>query len=197
MDILSATVMLFLIMDPLGNLPIFASILRHIDPKKRRRVLIRELLISLGIMLIFLYAGEAMLGFLGLRTESVSIAGGIILFLIAIRMIFPQPGGVVGLAAGEEPFIVPLAIPLMAGPSILATLILLAHTDSSRMTDWTIALIISWGLSAIILLFNGLFTKVLGEKGLSAVERLMGMVLVMISVQMFLDGIAKYLGTTA
>ncbi|MGS0728905.1 MarC family protein, partial [Shewanella sp. 0m-11] len=137
MDTFSAAVMLFLIMDPLGNLPIFASILRHIEPKKRRGVLIRELLFALVIMMLFLFAGEAILNFLNLRTESVSIAGGIILFLIAIRMIFPQPGGVVGLAAGEEPFIVPMAIPLMAGPSVLAALILLAHTDNERMLDWT------------------------------------------------------------
>ncbi|QYK12859.1 YhgN family NAAT transporter [Shewanella rhizosphaerae] len=193
MDIFSAAVMLFLIMDPLGNLPIFASILRHIEPKKRRKVLVRELIFALIIMLLFLFAGEAILSFLNLRSESVSIAGGIILFLIAIRMIFPQPGGVVGLAAGEEPFIVPMAIPLMAGPSVLAALILLAHTDSSRMMDWTIALFAAWVASAVILLFYKLFTKLLGEKGLTAVERLMGMVLVMISVQMFLDGVAKYI----
>ncbi len=197
MDIFSATVMLFLIMDPLGNLPIFASILRHIDPAKRRKVLIRELFFALAIMMLFLYAGEAMLTFLNLRPESVSIAGGIILFLIAIRMIFPQPGGVVGLAAGEEPFIVPMAIPLMAGPSILATLILLAHTDSSRMGDWTIALVLSWAASAVILMFYQLFTRLLGEKGLTAVERLMGMVLVMISVQMLLDGLSDYFNKMA
>jgi multiple antibiotic resistance protein len=197
MDIFSAAVMLFLIMDPLGNLPIFASILRHIDPKKRRRVLIRELLFALIIMLSFLYAGEAILNFLNLRSESVSIAGGIILFLIAIKMIFPSPGGVAGLAAGEEPFIVPMAIPLMAGPSILAALILLAHTDSSRMIDWTIALVSAWALSAFILMFYKLFTRILGEKGLTAVERLMGMVLVMISVQMLLDGISNYISHTA
>jgi multiple antibiotic resistance protein len=196
MDIFSAAVMLFLIMDTLGNLPIFASILRHIDPKKRRKVLIRELLFALFIMLSFLYAGEAILNFLNLRSESVSIAGGIILFLIAIKMIFPSPGGVAGLAAGEEPFIVPMAIPLMAGPSILAALILLAHTDSSRMTDWTIALVSAWGMSAVILMFYKLFTRILGEKGLIAVERLMGMVLVMISVQMLLDGISNYINST-
>ncbi|MDF0533443.1 YhgN family NAAT transporter [Shewanella yunxiaonensis] len=195
MDILSAAVMLFLIMDPLGNLPVFASILRHIDPKKRRHVLVRELVFALVIMLMFLYAGEAILNFLNLRSESVSIAGGIILFLIAIRMIFPQPGGIVGLAAGEEPFIVPMAIPLMAGPSILAALILLAHTDSSKMLEWTVALVSAWAVSAFILLFYKVFNKILGDKGLTAVERLMGMVLVMISVQMFLDGIARYLSS--
>ncbi|MGL4475059.1 MAG: YhgN family NAAT transporter [Shewanella sp.] len=195
METWSAAVMLFLIMDPLGNLPIFASILRHIEPKKRRRVLVRELLISLVIMMMFLFAGESILNFLNLRSESVSIAGGIILFLIAIKMIFPQPGGVTGLAAGEEPFIVPMAIPLMAGPSILAALILLAHTDPHRMVDWTLALTSAWALSAVILMFHQVFTRVLGEKGLTAMERLMGMVLVMLSVQMFLDGVGSYLAT--
>ena len=193
MDILSAAVMLFLIMDPLGNLPIFASILRHIDPKKRRRVLIRELIFALLIMLMFLFAGESILNFLNLRSESVSIAGGIILFLIALKMIFPQPGGITGLPAGEEPFIVPMAIPLMAGPSILAALILLAHTDPHRMGHWTIALVSAWAASSFILMFYKTFNRILGDKGLIAVERLMGMVLVMISVQMFLDGVARYL----
>ncbi|KFZ35961.1 membrane protein [Shewanella mangrovi] len=193
MDILSAAVMLFLIMDPLGNLPVFASILRHIDPKKRRKVLIRELIFALIIMLMFLYAGEAILNFLSLRSESVSIAGGIILFLIALKMIFPQPGGIAGLPAGEEPFIVPMAIPLMAGPSILAALILLAHTGPNRMFEWTLALISAWAVSSFILMFYKAFNRILGDKGLTAVERLMGMVLVMISVQMLLDGVAKYL----
>ena len=120
-EMIAATVLLFLIMDPLGNLPIFMSVLKHLEPKRRRVVLIRELLIALILMLIFLFAGEKILAFLNLRTETVSISGGIILFLIAIKMIFPTPeSNVTGLSAGEEPFLVPLAIPLVAGPSILA-----------------------------------------------------------------------------
>ncbi len=87
----------------------------------------------------------------------------------------------------------PLAIPLIAGPSVLAALLLLAHTDPDKMLDWTVALLLSWGVSAAILMFSGLFHRLLGERGLVALERLMGMVLVMISVQMFLDGIAQYL----
>ncbi|RUO81119.1 hypothetical protein CWI84_03135 [Idiomarina tyrosinivorans] len=196
MDTWSAAVTLFLIMDPLGNLPIFLSILRNIDAKRRRIVLIRELVIALAIMLLFLYAGTSILGFLNLKQEAVSIAGGIILFIIALRMIFPQPGGVIGLAMGEEPFIVPLAIPLISGPSILAALLLLSNQSPGRMLDWTIALIGAWALSASILLFSNLFHRLLGERGITAMERLMGMVLVMISVQMFLDGIASYLQHT-
>lgn len=192
MEILSAAAMLFLIMDPLGNLPIFMSILKQVDPKRRRKILIRELVIALGIMLLFLYAGQHILSFLQLEQESVSIAGGIILFLIAIRMIFPAPGGVVGLAEGEEPLIVPMAIPLVAGPSILAALLLMAHQEPLRMLDWTLALFLAWLPTTIILLFSQSFHRWLGERGLTAMERLMGMILVMISVQMFLDGISDY-----
>lgn len=196
MDTFSAAVMLFLIMDPLGNLPVFLSILRHVDPKRRRKVMLRELLFSLVIMMGFLFAGQQILSFLNLRQEAVSIAGGIILFLIAIKMIFPSPGGVTGLAAGEEPFLVPMAIPMIAGPSILASLLLLANQEPTRMVDWSLALLMAWGTSAVILMFYELFNKLLGERGLTAVERLMGMLLVMISVQMLLDGVHHYLAVT-
>lgn len=192
MDIWSAAITLFLIMDPLGNLPVFMSVLKSIEPKRRRIVLARELIFSLIIMLIFLYSGQAVLSFLSVKQETVSIAGGIILFLIALKMIFPQPGGVTGLAPGEEPFIVPLAIPMVAGPSILAALILLANQDHSRMLDWTIALGLAWFISAGILMFSSLFHKLLGERGLIAIERLMGMILIMISIQMLLDGVGQY-----
>ncbi len=196
MDTFSAAVMLFLIMDPLGNLPVFLSILRHLDPKRRRKVMMRELLFSLAIMMAFLLAGQQILDFLNLRQEAVSIAGGIILFLIAIKMIFPSEGGVTGLAAGEEPFLVPMAIPMIAGPSILASLLLLANQEPTRMVDWSLALLMAWGASAVILMFYELFNKLLGERGLTAVERLMGMLLVMISVQMLLDGVHHYLAVT-
>ena len=192
METWSAAITLFLIMDPLGNLPIFMSVLKSIEPKRRRIVLARELIFSLIIMMVFLYSGQAVLNFLSVKQETVSIAGGIILFLIALRMIFPQPGGVTGLAPGEEPFIVPLAIPMVAGPSILAALILLANQDHSRMLDWTVALGAAWLISATILMFSTTLHKILGERGLTAIERLMGMILIMISIQMFLDGLGQY-----
>ncbi|MDN3652459.1 YhgN family NAAT transporter [Thalassotalea ponticola] len=194
MDMITAAVTLFLIMDPLGNLPIFISVLKGIEKKRQRIIVVRELILALGIMLLFLYGGQKVLDLLHLRQESVSIAGGIILFLIAIKMIFPSHGSVSGLPEGEEPFLVPLAVPLMAGPSILAALILMANQDPSRMLDWTLALIIAWFISAIILFFSGSFQRILGNRGLIAMERLMGMILVMIAVQMLLDGIANYLG---
>ncbi|MDX1302716.1 YhgN family NAAT transporter [Photobacterium sp.] len=193
MEIMSAAVMLFLIMDPLGNLPVMLSILRHIEPKRRRFIMVRELCFALVILLLFLFGGKQMLTFLHVSTETVSISGGIILFLIAIRMIFPQPGGVTGLAAGEEPFLVPMAIPMIAGPSVLASLLLLSNQDPTRIWDWTFAVILAWGASFVILMFYEVFNRLLGEKGLKAVERLMGLLLIMIATQMFLDGLRKYL----
>jgi multiple antibiotic resistance protein len=192
MDTWSAAITLFLIMDPRGNLPVFMSVLKTIEPKRRRVVLARELLFSLVIMFTFLFSGQAVLDFLNVRQESVSIAGGIILFLIGLKMIFPQPGGVTGLTSGEEPFIVPLAIPMVAGPSVLAALILLANQDHSRMLDWSMALGAAWLASAAILMLSSTFHRLLGERGLIAIERLMGMILIMISIQMLLDGIGKY-----
>ena len=191
-EILSAATMLFLIMDPLGNLPIYMSVLKTIDPKRRRVVIIRELVIALLILMVFLHSGQALLDFLKIKQETVSIAGGIILFIIAIKMIFPRPGGIMGLPAGEEPFIVPLAVPMIAGPSTMAALILLANQEPNKMTQWSVALFAAWLISAIILTMSNTFHRVLGEKGLNAIERLMGMILVMIAIQMLLNGIGRY-----
>ncbi|WP_115720327.1 YhgN family NAAT transporter [Gallaecimonas mangrovi] len=192
MDFFSAAVTLFLIMDPLGNMPVFISILKHLPAKRRRAILVRELCLALLIMLMFLFGGDTILHFMGLKQESVSIAGGIILFLIAIKMIFPSPGGLTGLAVGEEPFLVPMAIPLMAGPSILASLILMSNQVPNHLGLLTLALVGAWVVNAAILLCSEVLMKLLGERGLAAMERLMGMILVMISVQMFLNGIGHY-----
>lgn len=193
-EILSAAVLLILIMDPLGNLPIFMSVLKHTEPKRRRVIVIRELFIAFLLMLIFLFAGEKILAFLSLRAETVSISGGIILFLIAIKMIFPGvTGSSSGLSAGEEPFIVPLAVPLVAGPTLLATLILLPHQYPEQMGHLVIALLLAWGGTVAILLQSSLFLRLLGENGVNALERLMGLILVMLATQMFLDGLRAWL----
>lgn len=194
-EMISATVLLLLIMDPLGNLPVFMSVLKHLEPKRRRVVLIREMIIALAVMLVFLFAGEKILAVLNLRTETVAISGGIVLFLIALRMIFPsQEGGFTsGLPAGDEPFLVPLAIPMVAGPSILAALMLLSHQYPGQLPRLTLALFIAWGVTVGVLLLSNLFLRLLGDKGVNALERLMGLVLVMISTQMLLDGVRAYL----
>lgn len=191
--ILSAAVTLFLIMDPLGNIPVFLSTLQNVDPKRRTFILIRETIIALIVMLVFLFIGQYLLDFLGLRQESISIAGGIILFLIALKMIFPREKNLVETQPEEEPFIVPLAIPMIAGPSLLATLLLLVRSEPDRLFDWLVALLIAWGITSLILLASPFVQKVLKDRGLIAMERLMGMILVALSVQMFLNGVAEYL----
>ncbi len=193
MEIFSAATMLFLIMDPLGNLPVVLSILKHLDPKRRRKVLIRELISALVILLLFLYAGQTILNFLHVQPETLSISGGVILFIIAIKMIFPSAGSLTGLAAGEEPFIVPLAIPMIAGPSVIAALLLLSNQYPDRMLELSIAVLLAWVGTFVILMFYSFFHRILGERGLKAIERLMGLLLVMISTQMFLDGVKSYM----
>lgn len=194
MDILSATILLFLILDPLGNIPIFLSQLEKVE--NRFQVLARELLLALAILFLFLFFGKQMLAFLHLEQVSVSLAGAIILFIIALRMIFPaskQYGEEEG--ADDAPFLVPMAIPLVAGPSILATLILLSSKYPDQFGVLAIALFIAWFLSAIILFSATAMQKYLGKNGMIAIERLMGMILIAIAVQMFLDGIRAFLAS--
>ena len=193
MDILSAATLLFLIMDPLGNLPIVLSILKHLDPKRRRAVLARELFFALGILMLFLFAGKSILNFLHVQPETLSISGGIILFIIAIKMIFPSGGSITGLAAGEEPFIVPMAVPMIAGPSVIASLLLLSSQHPDKLLELSASVLLAWGVTFFILMFYSFFHRLLGERGLKAVERLMGLLLIMISTQMLLDGIKSYL----
>jgi multiple antibiotic resistance protein len=192
MKIFSAVITLFLIMDPLGNIPLFLSVLKDVKPERRRRVLVREILFAYIVLLVFFVAGKYVLRLLGLQEETISIAGGIVLFLIALRMIFPQEGGVLGETLEGEPFVVPLAIPLLAGPSTLAALLLL---QSGRDTtgELLLALTIAWALCAVILLSSTFLYRLLRARGLVAMERLMGMLLVMLAVQMFMNGVAKFL----
>jgi len=136
MDLWSAALLLFLIMDPLGNVPLFLSLLKDLPPRRRRVVLARELLIALGVLFAFLFGGRWILELLQLKQEAVSIAGGIILFLIGIKMIFPSPEGLFGETPGGEPFIVPMAIPLVAGPSTVAVLLLLGGQDPGDVSRW-------------------------------------------------------------
>lgn len=193
MTIFSAALMLFLILDPLGNIPVFMSLLKGISPSRQRYIIARELLIALGVLMVFLWGGRYLLEAMHLRQESVSIAGGIILFLIGVRMIFPPPEGVMGGGGeGGEPFIVPMAIPMVAGPSGMAAVMLLGSDDKTRMWEWSLALGIAWLATAIILFCATYLYKILGERVLTAVERLMGMLLVALSVQMLVDGIRSY-----
>ena len=192
---LSAGILLFLIMDPLGNVPLFLAQLRNVAPLRRRRVLVRELIIALVVLFGFLFGGSYVLTALHLRPESIRIAGGIVLFLIGVKMIFPpRDGNMFGATPGAEPFIVPMAIPGVAGPSAMAALMLMTNSAPGRTADWSAALFCAWLATALILLSSTYLFRWLGESVLTALERLMGMLLVALSVQMFLDGVAAYLG---
>jgi multiple antibiotic resistance protein len=189
--ILTTAVTLFIVIDPFGNLAVFHSVLSSCPEKDRSHILIREMLIALLVMMTFLFWGESILNFLALKTSTLQITSGVLLFLISLGMIFPTKA-VIGGEIDDEPFIVPLAIPLIAGPSTLILLLLLASRHSDQTAPIAIATFIAWLASALILLASPIFMRFLGRKGTRAMERLMGMLLVMISIQMFLDGVAAY-----
>jgi len=193
MTIASAALLLFLILDPLGNIPVFLGLLRTLPPQRQRVVLAREMLIALVVLMLFLWGGRYALALMHLRQESVSIAGGIVLFLIGLRMIFPPPEGLMGELPEGEPFIVPMAIPLIAGPSGMAAVMLMGSQEPDRMGAWSLSLMVAWVATAAILFSSTYLYKWLGSRVLTAIERLMGMVIVAISVQMLLDGLITYM----
>lgn len=193
MSVESAAILLFLVMDPLGNIPFFLASLKSVDPARHRRVVIRDLLIAYAVMVAFLFVGRPLLDVLHISEPALTIAGGVVLFLIAVRMIFPPPGRSMQEEIEGEPFIVPLAIPYVAGPSVLATELLLMSREPERWPSWLVAITLAWAATAVILLLASGVRSYLGQRGMIAIERLMGMVLVAIAIQMFLSGVERYI----
>ncbi len=194
MTIYTAAITLFLVLDPLGNIPLFLGVLNRIEPERRRRVLLREMVIALAILVAFLYFGKYILRGMNISQPALSIGGGIVLFLIALRMIFPgkRASGPTGDSEDGDPLIVPLAIPLLAGPSSMATLILFSTQEPGRINEWLVALLIAWSASALLLFAAEGLRRALGRRGLAALERLMGMILTTMAVQMLLTGIEMF-----
>jgi MarC family membrane protein len=192
----SATILLILITDPIGNIPIFANALRHIAPQRRPWVILREVLIAFALLLTFMFVGESFLRVMNLSELSLQIAGGVILFLIALRMIFPPPDAVTPELVGE-PLIVPLAVPAIAGPSALATVLLLVSQAPERRVEWIAALCVTMAVSAIVLVLAERIQRVAGERFVMALERLMGLVLVAVSIEMMLRGIKTFVAQLA
>lgn len=194
MDIVSAATLLFFVMDPLGNIPIFLSVLDEVPEARRRRVLIRELLLALAVLVFFLFFGQYLLSFLQLSQQAIRIAGGIILFLIALKMVFPVKRSVQTPEVIEgEPMLVPLAVPMVAGPSAMAVVMLLASNEPGRLPEWLLAVFVAWLATSVILVSATSLKHFLGRRGLIALERLMGMLLIALAVQMLLEGVAEYL----
>ncbi|NND81121.1 MAG: NAAT family transporter [Gammaproteobacteria bacterium] len=191
MTVLSAALLLFLVMDPLGNIPLYLTALKNVPQRRRVKVIMRELLIALLVMVVFLFAGQHFLAALNISEPALTATGGVILFLIAIKMIFPAPD-ISNPRNEDEPFIVPLAIPYVAGPSALATLLLIMNKEPQRWPEWLAALFAAWFVAGIILLSAGFLARVLRNRGLVAIERLMGMILVAIAIQMLMNGIAQF-----
>jgi MarC family membrane protein len=192
-NFLSATVLLILITDPLGNIPLFIGCLRGVAPHRRIAVILREVAIAFVILLVFMVVGDRFLRMMSLTDLSLRIGGGIVLFLIALRMIFPHPDGPFGGdVRGGEPLIVPLAIPALAGPSALATVMLLASQAPGKTVEWIGALTVTMIVCAIVLVLAERIQAWLGERTVMAFERLMGLVLVAISVEMILAGIRAF-----
>ena len=191
MTVLAAIFLLIIIMDPIGNVPVFLSILKNIPLERRKKIIIRELIIAFAILLFFMFIGRYLLQLLQIEQSSLGIAGGIILFIIAIRMIFPGTKPMFTHNEEVEPLVVPLAIPMLAGPSAIAAVILLMAQEPSRWIEWIFVVFVASLISGIILISSEALGSKLGNRALTAIERLMGIFLIMVSVDFILDGIKQ------
>ena len=191
---LSAFILLLLVLDPLGSLPVFIPIMRGVAPERRRVVALREVGIAFAVLFAFMFFGEAFLRVMRLSERSLEVAGGVILLIIAIRMIFSAEGGVYGGAAegNKEPLIFPLAVPLLAGPSAMATVLLLASRQPSLVLEWVAALACAMAVSGMVLLLCDRIRRLIGDSVVAAIEKLMGLVLTAIAVEMILAGLKRY-----
>jgi MarC family membrane protein len=196
MTIVSASLLLFLVMDPFGNIPFFIAALKNVDPKRHARIIARELLIALAVLVVFLFAGRPILAVLQISEPALTAAGGTVLLLIAVRMVFPSSGTTGREEFSGEPFVVPLAIPYVAGPSALSAVLLIVSREPGRWAEWLAALVLAWFCSGLIISSSKTLARFLGEKVLIAIERLMGMLLVAIAIQMLMMGIARFVAST-
>ncbi len=191
----SAVVLLLIVCDPFGNIPIFISALHDVPRERRRTIILRECLVAFAVLVAFVFIGDPFLRLLGLSELSLQIGGGVVLMLVALRMVFPTPDGVFGRAPGGEPFIVPLAVPALAGPSALATVLLLVSRDPARLWQWVAAIAVVMAASALVLAFSERIMRFLDERVTLAFERLLGLVLAAIAVELILRGIKTFIAS--
>ena len=192
----SALLLMFLMADPLGNIPLFIAALKQVPARRRTFIILRECAIAALVLAVFAFVGKPFLDALGLSQAALSIGGGLIVLLMAIRMVFPSKEGVFGESPSGEPFIVPLAVPALAGPSTLATVLVLVGSGPGRIVEWLSVVVITMFLSAVILIFADRIQQIVGERTTAAFERLMGLILATMAVQMFLSGITSYIQMT-
>jgi multiple antibiotic resistance protein len=179
-------------MDSIGNIPLYITFLKGVDPKRQRYVITREMLIALFIIILFNFVGSGLMHFLNIKHATIQIAGAIILFLLCLKMIFPPPHDPHDAVAHDtEPLIVPLAVPLIAGPAVLAAVIIYSHQQTNLVMIG--AIFIAWAASLLLLLASSFLKSFLGWRGIMAMERLMGLVMILIAVQMFLSGLTAFI----
>jgi len=191
---LSALILLLLVLEPFSSLPLFVSTMRRVTPPRRRRVALRESLIAFGILVVFMFGGRAFLDLMHLSERSLEVAGGVILLLIAMRMVFGAEGPPQDDAPTEsaEPMIVPVAVPMLAGPSALATVLLLVSRQPDRIGQWIGALAVAVAVCGVVLLAADRIRQVIGNAMVSALEKLMGLVLSALAVELILAGLKRY-----
>ncbi|HYC37388.1 MAG TPA: MarC family protein [Usitatibacter sp.] len=194
-EFVSAFILLALVVDPFGNVPLVNAMLAEVAPARRRRVIVRECLVAFATLALFMLFGRKLLEVMHLSETSLSIAGGVILFMIAIRMVFAHPEGAFGPHEAGEPFIVPLAIPLIAGPSALAAVMLMATRDPARLGMWMAALTAAMAMTTLVLLAGDRLQRRLGDRAMQAIGRLMGLILTALAVEMLLGGIKVFVGS--
>jgi multiple antibiotic resistance protein len=191
-DFLSAFIVLLIVTDPLGNVPIVLSLLRDVPKERRLWIITRECAIATVMLLLFMMGGDALLKAMRLSQVALEIAGGVILFLIALGMAFPSMGvSFAGEQVEGEPLLVPLAIPLLAGPSALATVVLLASRQPDRAWSWTAAIVLAMVVVWVVLASAQTLSRRLGHAGLVALERFMGLLLAAMAVEMLISGLQQ------
>ena len=191
MPLQNAALLFFFVISPLGIVPAMLAALKDIDPARHKKIIVRECLFALAILLTFMAFGRGMLEMLNISIPAMTAAGGVMLMLIALRLIFPTDEKNIRVSMPSEPFVVPIAIPYIAGPSILATEVLMISQEPDRWPVWLGAILIAWFATLIILFFGTDLRRLLGDRGLMAIERLMGMILVLLATQMLLTGIVE------
>jgi MarC family membrane protein len=194
-EIISAIILLTLVTDPFGSVPLVNAMLADVSPQRRRFVILRECGIAYVILMAFMLGGHKFLEVMHLSEASLSIAGGVILFMIAIRMVFAHPEGAFGPQAQGEPLIVPLAVPLIAGPSALATVMLMATREPAKVGMWVAAITVTMVIVALVLVIGDRLQRWMGDRAMQAIERLMGLILTAIAVEMLLGGIGAFVET--
>lgn len=195
-EVIQIALTFFLVTNPIGNCPTILALVKDFDFSRQRRIMIREGFFALLIALFFQYLGEHFLGFLHIKNYAVTLCGGLLLFLVAIHMIFSLSATSETKALKQEPFFVPIATPLLSGPGLLTIIMLKSHLESNALII-TLAILLAWVGVISVMAGAPYLQKLFGKRGMTALEQLMGLILTMIAVQMLVTGANLFLDQLA